>query len=94
MAAISDFRLANLIEWIWEMSHATFGVCITICTIHPKNARYLLHCNSVTVTTYPKDNVTTYPKDNVTTYPKANVTTCPNVISLAKCVIVDKYGVH
>ena len=66
-----------------EMSHAIFGVCITMCTIHPRNARYLLHCNSVTtypkdnVTTYPKDNVTAYPKDNVTTYPKDNVTTYP-----------------
>ena len=42
-----------------ERSHANFGVCIIICTIHPKNARYLLHCNSVT--TYSKANVTTCP---------------------------------
>ena len=27
-----------------EMSHAKFGDCITICTIRPKNAYYLLHC--------------------------------------------------
>ena len=26
-----------------EMSHAKFGDCITICTIHPNNAYYLLH---------------------------------------------------
>ena len=25
-----------------EMSHAKFGDCFTICTIHPKNAYYLL----------------------------------------------------
>ena len=36
------------------MTHANFGACITICTIHPQNAYYLLHCNSVT--TYPKAN--------------------------------------
>ena len=32
-----------------EMSHAKFGVCITICTIYPKNAYYLLHskCSNV-----------------------------------------------
>ena len=42
-----------------DMSHANFGVCMTICTIHPKNARYLLHCNNVT--TYPEANVTTCP---------------------------------
>ena len=26
-----------------EMSHANVGACIIICTIHPKNANYLLH---------------------------------------------------
>ena len=26
-----------------EMPYANFGACITICTIHPKNACYLLH---------------------------------------------------
>ena len=31
-----------------EMSHANVGACITICTIHPKNANYLLHGKSVT----------------------------------------------
>ena len=31
-----------------EMPHAKCGDCITICTIHPKNAYYMLHCNSVT----------------------------------------------
>ena len=31
-----------------EMSHANFGACITICTIHPKNANYLLLYKSVT----------------------------------------------
>ena len=31
-----------------EMSHANFGACIIICTIHPKNANYLLHSKSVT----------------------------------------------
>ena len=62
------------------------------CTIHPKNARYLLHCNSVT--TYPKDSVNYLLHCNsVTTYPKDNVTTCPNVISLTKVLIVDKYDV-
>ena len=30
------------------MSHAHFGASITICTIHPQNANYLLHCKSVT----------------------------------------------
>ena len=42
-----------------EMSHANFGVCIVICTIHPKNANYLLHSKSVT--TCPDGNVTTCP---------------------------------
>ena len=51
------------------------GACIIISTIHPKNANYLLHTNSVT------------------TCPKDNVTTCPNVVSLTKCVILEKYGV-
>ena len=41
------------------MSHANFGACITICTIHPNNANYLLHCKSVT--TCPNGNVTTCP---------------------------------
>ena len=40
-----------------DISHANCGVCITICTIHPKNANYLLHCKSVT--TYPKGSVKT-----------------------------------
>ena len=38
---------------IIEMSPANFGACITIFTIHPKHARYVLHCNSVT--TCPND---------------------------------------
>ena len=42
-----------------EMSRANFGACITICTIHPTNANYLLHCKSVT--TCPNGNVTTRP---------------------------------
>ena len=42
-----------------EMSHANFGACIVICTIHPKNANYLLHSESVT--TFPDGNVTTCP---------------------------------
>ena len=42
-----------------EMSHANFGACIIICTIHPKNANYLLH--SMIVTTCPDGNVTTCP---------------------------------
>ena len=42
-----------------EMSHANFGACIIICTIHPKNANYLLHSKSVT--TCPKATVTTCP---------------------------------
>ena len=42
-----------------EMSHANFGAWITICTIHPTNATYLLNCNSVT--TCPNSNVTTCP---------------------------------
>ena len=41
------------------MSHAIFGACITICTIHPTNATYLLHCKSVT--TCPRGTVTTCP---------------------------------
>ena len=40
-----------------EMSHANFGACIVSCTIHPKNANYLLHGESVT--TCPDGNVTT-----------------------------------
>ena len=56
-----------------EMSHANFGACIIICTIHPNNANYLLHSNT----------------KSVTTCPKANVTTCPNVISLTKFAIVE-----
>ena len=31
-----------------EMLRANVGACITSCTIHPKNANYPLHCNSVT----------------------------------------------
>ena len=42
-----------------EMSHANFGACIVICTIHPTNANYLLYCKSVT--TCPDGNVTTCP---------------------------------
>ena len=42
-----------------EMSHANVGACIIICTIHPKNANYLLHSKSVT--TCPKATVTTCP---------------------------------
>ena len=42
-----------------EMSHANFGACIVNCTIHPKNANYLLHSESVT--TCPDGNVTTCP---------------------------------
>ena len=42
-----------------EMSHANVGACIVICTIHHKNAKYLLHGESVT--TCPDDNVTTCP---------------------------------
>ena len=57
MAAILDFRLTNLIAI--EMSHANVGACIIICTIHPKNANYLLHSKSVT--TCPKATVTTCP---------------------------------
>ena len=41
------------------MSHANFGACIIICTIHPKNANYLP--NSKSVTTCPKATVTTCP---------------------------------
>ena len=42
-----------------EMSHANFGACIVICTIHPNNANYLLHNESVT--TCSDGNVTTCP---------------------------------
>ena len=42
-----------------EMSHANVGAFITICTIHPTNANYLLHCKSVT--TCPNGNVATCP---------------------------------
>ena len=43
-----------------QMSHANFGACIAICTIHPKNTNYImLHCKSVT--TCPNGNVTTCP---------------------------------
>ena len=60
-----------------EMSHANFGACIIICTLHPKNANYLLHSKSVTAC--PKAAV--------------RPTTCPNVISLTKFVMVEKCGV-
>ena len=30
------------------MSHANFGACITVCTNHPKNSKYLLQCKRVT----------------------------------------------
>ena len=42
-----------------EMSHANFGACIVVCAIHPKNANYLPHIESVT--TCPDGNVTTCP---------------------------------
>ena len=42
-----------------EISHANFGVWITICTIHPTDALCPLHGKSVT--TYPKASVTTCP---------------------------------
>ena len=51
MAATLDFSIgqSERMDLITiEMSHAIFRVCITICTIHPKNAHYLLHFNSVT----------------------------------------------
>ena len=32
-----------------EMSHADVGVCITICTMHPNNAHYLLHCRATVI---------------------------------------------
>ena len=41
------------------MAYATFGACITMCTIHPQNANYLIHCKSVTAC--PNVNVTTCP---------------------------------
>ncbi len=41
------------------MSHANFGACITIFTIYPQNANYVLHCKSVT--TCPNGKVTTCP---------------------------------
>ena len=56
------------------MSHANFGACITMFTVHPKNANYMLHCKSVT------------------TCPNGKITACPNVISITKCVVVEKYG--
>ena len=34
-----------------EMPHANFGACITICTIHPKNACYLLHYKKIVSST-------------------------------------------
>ena len=43
------------------MKHVKFGDCITICTIDPKNAYYLLHWG-LSVTTYPIYKVTTFPK--------------------------------
>ena len=52
------------------MSHANFGACIIICTIHPKNANYLLH--SMSVTTCPKATVTTCP--NVISLTKFQIT--------------------
>ena len=59
MAAILDFRLTNLDLITIEMAHANVGACIIICTIHPKNANYLLHSKSVK--TCPDGNVTTCP---------------------------------
>ena len=49
-----------------DISHANCGACITICTIHPKYANYLLHCKSVT--TYPKGSVTTCPNISLTKF--------------------------
>ena len=59
MAAILDFRFTNLTEYLTtiEMYYANIGACITICTIYPKNANYLLHCKSVTYN-MPNGNVT------------------------------------
>ena len=60
MAAILDFDQSNGMDLITiETSHANFGACIIICTIHPTNANYLLHSKSVT--TCPKATVTTCP---------------------------------
>ena len=62
-----------------EMSHAKFGDCITICTIHPKNNTI---CSTVGL------SVTTYPKANITTRP--NVIALTKFVPL---VIVEKCGV-
>ena len=55
----SIYQSDNIYLITIEMSHANFGACITICTIHATNANYLLHCKSVT--TCPNGNVTTCP---------------------------------
>ena len=45
-----------------EMSYAKFGDCITICTIHPKNAYYLLHSKCYNL---PQGKCYNMPKRNI-----------------------------
>ena len=70
-----------------EMSHANFGACIIICTIHPKNANYLLHSKSVT--TCPKATVTTCP--NVISLTKFAIV--ENTVCLTSSDLHTRFGI-
>ena len=70
-----------------EMSHANFGACIIICTIHPNNANYLLHSKSVT--TCPKATVTTCP--NVISLTKFAI--LENTVYLTSSDIYTRFGI-
>ena len=59
-----------------EMSHAKFGDCTTICTIHLKNSYSLLHYKCYN---YPKANVTTCP----------NVSSLTKFVIVGKCGVHD-----
>ena len=78
----------DLIGLTIKMSHANFVACIIICTIHPKNANYLLHSKSVT--TCPKATVTTCP--NVFSLTKFAIV--ENTVHLTSSDLYTMFGIH
>ena len=61
---------------------------VTICTIHPTNAHYLLHSNSVT--TSPKEKVTTCP--NVVSLTKFVIV--ENAVYLTSSFLYTWFGIY
>ena len=73
-----------------EMSHANVGACIIICTIHPKNANYLLHSKSVT--TCPNATITTCP--NVISLTKFSIVETRCTLHLATYIQGSVYSLN